>query len=1684
MKQQRCRGLATRSAALVVLIAAFAALWAAPAAAQGPPTFCDPRPEDKPAIANGAKTEWSEPQCLSDSEANGEVPQAAIDEDGDAVAVWRVLDSRASTKFRVQFSTRERPGNFVEAPSPPGPGKPPDPTFNDRLNKTFLSSANADVGSHIRLDMNDAGDAIVVWEVDEGNGRVGIRSAFKPRNGKFEPEQVVANARTSGSAADSLVDPEVGIDGQGNATVIYHNPAPPFGTAPDHTSDYTSKTRPAGPGSSWADEKDVAPTPAHGHKEGSERDYNTETQASLAVDEQGNRRVVLTYQLFTEPIGPRSGGTRAGTPTTNPEVYELSRPAGAADWDDGCGTLGFGSEEKHSTLAAQEGGRTTAAFTHDGRILTTGDGYLRDFGGGPGGPSCSVNTDDASEPSDPPLATNTKSSGSDLEIDANGDSLLMWSTGSLLHANRLGAGNSRFFDPDADPVPGAGGNPRTRPALAPYDEAGMVSVFQEEVAGGDEDGDETVQAAIRPQGGTTEFDAPVRLSEDPTGTPRPSFEVEDSPTEDSTDNVASPFLNKKGTGPKVAANSDGEAVAAWSGQVKTQGGTTQFVVQVAILTPRDDPVIPPPPPPPAQPRPAVPSLIQLARPANSGEAFVLNLSPGAAGSSQGNSTQGATKLDWGFGTQNEPPVVGEVVNGNLERSVRLRLPDSSFTASAKVDTPDGPRTFTRNFAVPKPPSSAEAKEVLKGLKDVKPPPVFAIGKTEVLTATDKACAQLKIWTGQQKQSGCFKPIEGIPDIPGPERGALDELSKNLDLDGSKTKVMEQATKLTDGYVAEGRALLNDKFPVIPGGGASIVSIPQGEALISANAELPVGKASYDPKKGFNLKLDPKKAKIPLGKLPKPPKLPKLGGLEIVGDFDVDLEKQEAKIKASLVLPKEITKAGLKLENQVILRATPTDIIVDEVRVGPVDADIGALQVRDFKIEYKREGDEWLGQARATVAGAGIDIAPPNGSVRIKGGRLVFVGATINFPRPGIPIFKGVFLERIGFGTGFDPTRFTGSVGVGVLSIVSVDGRLLFAFPSSRTPYTFRRGEAGNEFPADFEGKQFTRTTIGAAGSVSVQIPVLGAVKLASGYALYEYPGYIAAGGGFDLNVLDIASLKGLIAGELDVDKEAFNLHGRIEACVVDIVCGSAAGNVSRGPNNIGGAGACVQVGPVSIGGGVQWNRVDDPFIWPLDGCKWSTFKIDVRSAAKARAAASASVIDVRRGAPSPAVKLFGRGGAPKVRVRGPGGQQLDASEKGLAMSPGGKIRILRFKGNKFSGPFTVVGVQNGQPGRYTVDALPGSPPITNTATTTDQPDAKVSGRVTGKGRRRVLRYDLRDREAQKVTFQEVTQGGASQVIGTTTRGGKGSFRFTSAPGGGRRKVTAQFELSGVPAELKRVTTFRPLTMRLARPRRLRVRHAGNNLRVRWRKVAGASRYEVLARLSGRRVAFKSTRRTRTTLRVPSWRSGRVFVRAIDDVRQSRTTSRRFRGKGKQPSPFRPLLSCRVTKTRIICTEQNKRCGGRTPTISASKGRRTVGTRRADVIAGSSGADRIDGRGGNDIICAGGGNDRVTGGTGNDLLQGEGGNDRITGSMGNDRIDGGAGNDRLKGGAGNDRILGGSGNDVVVGGAGRGLDTIDTGAGNDRVETRDRNARDRVNCGPGRDRARVDKVDSTRGCERR
>ncbi len=143
--------------------------------------------------------------------------------------------------------------------------------------------------------------------------------------------------------------------------------------------------------------------------------------------------------------------------------------------------------------------------------------------------------------------------------------------------------------------------------------------------------------------------------------------------------------------------------------------------------------------------------------------------------------------------------------------------------------------------------------------------------------------------------------------------------------------------------------------------------------------------------------------------------------------------------------------------------------------------------------------------------------------------------------------------------------------------------------------------------------------------------------------------------------------------------------------------------------------------------------------------------------------------------------------------------------------------------------------------------------------------------------------------------------------------------------------------------------------------------------------------------------------------------------------------------------------------------------------------RASGSSGRDRLRGNPGDDRLDGGRDNDSIFGDAGNDKLLGGFGNDRLHGVSGKDVISGSRGRDRINGGSANDRISGGSSGDRIAGDAGHDRINGNSGS--DLIRGNSGNDRISSRD-GARDRVNCGLGRDSVVADRKDRvSRNCER-
>jgi hypothetical protein len=144
-----------------------------------------------------------------------------------------------------------------------------------------------------------------------------------------------------------------------------------------------------------------------------------------------------------------------------------------------------------------------------------------------------------------------------------------------------------------------------------------------------------------------------------------------------------------------------------------------------------------------------------------------------------------------------------------------------------------------------------------------------------------------------------------------------------------------------------------------------------------------------------------------------------------------------------------------------------------------------------------------------------------------------------------------------------------------------------------------------------------------------------------------------------------------------------------------------------------------------------------------------------------------------------------------------------------------------------------------------------------------------------------------------------------------------------------------------------------------------------------------------------------------------------------------------------------------------------------------------GSAGPDSLSFATGGANVDGDDDADVtgqftvllMEGGAGNDRMTSqsgyttSAGRRVMLGQGGRDRLVATPDGATLHGGNGHDVLLGGRGADNLTGGRGADVIKG-----------GKGNDLVRAID-NSKDVVDCGPGKDRAKVDGIDRIRNCER-
>jgi len=140
----------------------------------------------------------------------------------------------------------------------------------------------------------------------------------------------------------------------------------------------------------------------------------------------------------------------------------------------------------------------------------------------------------------------------------------------------------------------------------------------------------------------------------------------------------------------------------------------------------------------------------------------------------------------------------------------------------------------------------------------------------------------------------------------------------------------------------------------------------------------------------------------------------------------------------------------------------------------------------------------------------------------------------------------------------------------------------------------------------------------------------------------------------------------------------------------------------------------------------------------------------------------------------------------------------------------------------------------------------------------------VKAKVTGKGRKRKLRFRVGAVAGRRVTFAEEARG-VYRELGSSAKA-RGVLAFRPAPGpGGKRRILAIVERGGLPVTSLTVARYKaPPQRRPGRPRRVRLKRRGSRLVVGWSRVKGARGYEVRVNLphDGRKLLFFPPRKKR------------------------------------------------------------------------------------------------------------------------------------------------------------------------------------------------------------------------------
>jgi hypothetical protein len=296
-----------------------------------------------------------------------------------------------------------------------------------------------------------------------------------------------------------------------------------------------------------------------------------------------------------------------------------------------------------------------------------------------------------------------------------------------------------------------------------------------------------------------------------------------------------------------------------------------------------------------------------------------------------------------------------------------------------------------------------------------------------------------------------------------------------------------------------------------------------------------------------------------------------------------------------------------------------------------------------------------------------------------------------------------------------------------------------------------------------------------------------------------------------------------------------------------------------------GIAACTNVGFFDGGFGYRWgDRAPTTF----GGCDLSPFR--VTATARAAAAGGARSVRVPAGLPLAGFAVSAPGGAPRVRVTGPGGVAVVTSDRARRSAT---VVVVPDAANKT----TYVFVKHPRAGTWRIAS---ASTLTSVAVARGLPEPRVTARVSGKGTRRVLTYSVAPLPGQQVRFTERGAGVARELGRARGRRGRIAFK-TTVTANRRRTIVAEVVQNGLPRANLTVARFSaPARPKLVKPR-LTAKRTKSTLTLSWKPVVGAASYLVEVRNGPTLVQRLMTRKRKVTFSgMPATGALTVTVRAL------------------------------------------------------------------------------------------------------------------------------------------------------------------------------------------------------------